>query len=113
MFSRKTISLIVFAGLVFAVLFEVRLPLDFSGVETIQVRDPDIEAAFRRCYDEQDEEMHRAVFATIDNPDVQKEMIITNRENIALDCRQRFPEKILTVEREVATNLIDLAPRFW
>lgn len=106
-------SFIALVGLIFAVLFEISLPLNFARVESVEVPDPAVEAGFGRCYKERDEEMHRAVFATIDNPDVQKEMIITNRENIARECRQRFPKKMLTVERDVATNLIDLTPRFW
>ena len=94
-------------------LFEVRLPLNFARIEAVQAPDPDVEAEFWRCYEERDEAMHRAVFGAIDNPDVQKEMISTNRENIARECRQRFPEEMIRVERAVATNLVDLKPRFW
>lgn len=94
-------------------LFEVRLPLDFARIEFVQVPDPDVEAEYGRCYEERDAAMHRAVFDAIDNPDVQKEMISTNREKIARECRQRFPEQMITVDKEVATNLVNLKPRFW
>lgn len=57
--------------------------------------------------------MHRAVFAAIDNPDVQKEMISTNRDRIASECRQQFAEMTVTIERDVELNLVDLKPRFW
>ena len=87
--------------------------MEFGGTETVTSLDPDAEAEYIRCYEERDKEMHRAVFAAIDNPDVQKEMISTNRDRIAIECRQRFPEKMISVEREVSLNLIDLKPRFW
>lgn len=106
-------SFIALVGLIFAVLFEISLPLNFARVESVEVPDPEVEAAFGLCYAEKDEEMHRAVFAAIDNPDVQKEMINTNRQNISRECRQRFPETMITVEREVAMNLVDIKPRFW
>jgi hypothetical protein len=111
--GKKIISLLASAGLLMIVFYEISLPLEFASVETIQMPDPDTEAAFARCYAEKDREMHEAVFGAIDNPDVQKEMISTNRDLIAGECRQRFPDQLITVERDIPSNLIELKPRFW
>ena len=109
----KIISFLALAGLLIIVFYEISLPLEFARMETIQIPDPDAEAAYDRCYAEKDREMHEAVFGAIDNPDVQKEMISTNRERIASDCRQLHPERMTTIERELESNLIVLMPRFW
>jgi hypothetical protein len=111
--SSKTITLFAFVGLIFIVFYEVSLPLEWAVVEHVQMPDPDTEAVYRRCYAEKDEAMHQAVFGAIDNPDVQKEMISTNRDRIASECRQRYPDKMITVERDVESNLIELKSRFW
>ena len=99
--------------LVLVALFEISLPLDFGGIEVVQAPDPVVEEDYAACYQEKDEEMHRAVFGAIDNPDVQKEMISTNREGIARECRQLFPQEFITVEQQTPLNLIDLKPRLW
>ena len=111
--SSKTILIFAFVGLVFIAFYEVSLPLEWAGVESVQMPDPDTEAEYRRCYEEKDAAMHQAVFGAIDNPDVQKEMISTNRDRISIECRQRHPENTITVERDVESNLIELKPRFW
>ena len=111
--SKKIISFIALVGLIIIVLYEINLPLEFAHVEALQISDPEVEAEFSRCYDEKDVEMHAAVFGAIDNPDVQKEMISTNRERIARECRQRFPEQLIMIERDVPSNLVELKPRFW
>ena len=113
LFSKNIFSLAAFIGLIFIVTFEVSMPMDFGGIVTVQAPDTAVEAEYARCYEDKDQEMHRAVFAAIDNPDVQKEMISTNRDRIASECRQRFPEIMISVERDVSSNLIDLKPRFW
>lgn len=113
MISKKTITLVLIVALVLVALFEITLPLEFGGIELVQVPDPVVEENYAACYQEKDEEMHRAVFGAIDNPDVQKEMISTNRERIAGECRQSYPQKMITAEQQTPLNLIDLKPRLW
>ena len=111
--SKKAITLFLILALVLVALFEISLPLDFGGVEVIQAPDPVVEENYAACYQEKDGEMHRAVFGAIDNPDVQREMISTNRERIARECRQSYPQKMITAEQQTPLNLIELKPRLW
>lgn len=111
--TRGIVGVIGSVAVLLIALFEVTFPLDAgSGYETA-LADPVVEADYMRCYREKDLEMHRAVFDTIDNPDVQKEMISTNRERIATECRELFPEKMITVREPARFNIVDLKPRFW
>lgn len=110
---RRTIVLAIAVFLAIFVLFEVTFPFDIASSYETEVPDPAVEADYERCYQEKDKEMHRRVFATVDNPDVQKEYILTNRERIAHECRDQFPERLITVRQSSRFNLVDLKPRFW
>jgi hypothetical protein len=104
------------AGLAIVILpglFEVTIPLDVAPARDVQIPDPAVEAEYSSCYQEKDRAMHRAAFGTIDNPDVQKEFISSNRVHIARDCRLEFPEQLITVQEPPRFNLVDLEPRFW
>jgi hypothetical protein len=110
---RRTIGLAISVFLAILVFFEVTFPFDISSSYETKVPDPAVEADYERCYQEKDKEMHRRVFATVDNPDVQKEYISTNREQIARECREQFAERLITVRQPSRFNLVDLKPRFW
>ena len=109
----RTIGYLLLAGIVTLVLFRVRFVFDFALPQDIEVADPAIEAAFESCYREQDHDIHVAAFGTIDNPDVQKEYISSNRARAERDCRSRHPAKKMTVAAPFRFNLVDLEPRFW
>ena len=93
----------------FFVLFEVDVGAD--GDE--RTPDPLVEAAFDACYAEKDDEIHTTAFGTIDNPDVQKEFITSNRARAVAECRELHPERLITVEKENAVFGVSLTPRFW
>lgn len=109
----KILQLVILAMILVFVFFEVSFPLDIAPAAEARVPDPTIEAEFERCYAERDREVHRTAFSTIDNPDVQKEFISTNRERIAGECRKSNPERLITVQEPSRFNLVDLNPRFW
>lgn len=95
------------------ILYEVDFIFDIAGASQTQVADPAIEAAYEQCYAEKDDEIHATAFGTIDNPDVQKEFITSNRAQAATECRTLHPESIITIEDPGRFNLVDLTPRFW
>ena len=102
---------VVLAGLF--LLFDVDFVLDVSGSRESRIADPAIEAQYEACYAARDDEIHATAFGTIDNPDVQKEYITSNRARAAAECRALHPESIMTVVEPARFNLVDLAPRFW
>lgn len=104
---------ILMALIVVFSFYEVTVNLDIASARTVQLPDPEVEAEYLRCYQEQDEAMHRSVFGTVDNPDVQREMISTNRERIVDECRQKFAEQLITLQVPSRFNLVNLKPRFW
>lgn len=109
----KTIGLAALLGIATFVLFDVSFPFDISPSHETEIPDPSVEAQYRDCYQRKDQEMHEVAFGTIDNPDVQKEFISTNRERIARECRQAIPEQLITIDEPSRFNLVDLKPRFW
>ena len=113
MTTGKTFWLAASVVIVMFALFDVSFPLDVASPHDVEVPDPATEAEYQRCYKERDEALHHLAFSTIDNPDVQKEFIITNREKIARECRGLIPEQVITVREPSRFNIIDLKPRFW
>lgn len=100
--------LVVVVFLLFDVSFDpvLRLPAE------VEKPDPAREALFAACLEARDREIHRRAFATIDNPDVQREYITAHRETAREDCRREFPVRTTTVREPFRFNLIDLEPRF-
>ena len=93
-------------------LFEVRVNFQFSLAGEKSELDAGQEARYAACYAERDREIHDVAFGTIDNPDVQKLYISSNRELAATECRLLFPEQRITVEQPFRFNLVDLRFRF-
>lgn len=100
------INAVLIAVVLLVVLFEVSV----SPSITREVVDPAVEAQYAACYHEKDDEIHDTAFGTIDNPDVQKEYITSNRARAAAECRALFPESTTTVEEPGGFSL---RPRFW
>ena len=111
--TRKITLFLVGAGILMFALFDVRFVFDVSTGCEREVPDPGVEAAYARCYEQKDEEIHATAFGTIDNPDVQKEYITSQRAIAARDCRRDHPLTMVVVETPVRFNIVDLSPRFW
>jgi hypothetical protein len=63
-----------------------------SSSQPIEVADPRQDALFRACVAERDREIHSKTFSSIDNPDVQREILATEKERAIRECREKFPE---------------------
>lgn len=112
--KRKHLILITLAALVGTfVLFDVRFRYEFALPATLTTNDPEVEARFSACFTEKDDEIHARAFGTIDNPDVQKEFITSNRAIARRECRELYPAREMTTETPFRFNLVDLQPRFW
>lgn len=109
---RIIVAIAVFLAGLF-LLFDVDFVMDIAGPAESQIADPEVEARYQACYAARDEEIHTTAFGTIDNPDVQKEFITSNRARAAAECRALHPESIITVIEPPRFNLVDLTPRFW
>jgi len=101
MAKGKIISALVLTAILAAVLIEV----DISTSTITEVADPEVEAQYQSCYQEKDKEIHATAFGTIDNPDVQKEFITTNRARAAAECRDLNPESVIRVEEPGGVRL--------
>jgi len=109
----KLIWFLALAGIFTFVLFEVNFVLDFGENEMKEAPDTAAELAFENCYLKKDDEIHATAFRTIDNPDVQKEFISSNRAVANSECREQYPRVMVPAEQKSGFNLIDLQPRFW
>lgn len=77
--------------------------------ETLDIKQ---ESLFEDCVDERDRLIHAETFGAIDNPDVQREILIAEKERAVSDCRQIFPENRVTISEPFYFNLIDLTFRY-
>ena len=111
--TRKIILFLVAAGILMFALFDMRFVFDISMGSEREVPDPGVEAAYARCYEQKDEEIHETAFGTIDNPDVQREFITSERAIARRACRAQHPETLIVVEDPARFRLIELTPRFW
>ncbi len=75
MSKARKISAVLIAVVLLLVLFEASV----SPSITREVADPAAEARYAACWQEKDDEIHDTAFGMIDNPDVQKEFITSNR----------------------------------
>lgn len=110
---RRIIVVAIAAALLLVLLYDVRFVFDVSSASTREVSDPAVEEAFTACYEDRDEAIHETAFATIDNPDVQREFITAERAAARRECRERFPAATLVIEEPARFNIVDLTPRFW
>ena len=112
--KRKSLFVVLGALLATAVLFfEISINIEFALPGKRTVADLEQEARYEACYATRDDEIHTTAFGTIDNPDVQKEFITSNRAIAVRDCREQYPEQTMTEKTPFRFNLVDLEPRFW
>ena len=109
----RLIGWAVVAGIVLLALYDVDFVFDIAMPGEAKMPDPAIEAAYQGCYETRDDDIHSTAFGTIDNPDVQKEFITTQRAIATRECRQRHPQTMVSVETPGRFNVVDLSPRFW
>ena len=84
----------------------------FAPARTVEETDAVQEDRYRSCVAERDAVIHEETFATIDNPDVQREVLATRKERAARDCREAFPARTVMVEEPLRFNLVDLEFRW-
>ena len=97
---------------VFLVLFDIDINPDIAASGETQQIDSEQEARYDACVDEKDRLVHAETFAYVDNPDVQREMLTTRKEQIVSECRDKFPETRVTVTTPYRFNLLDVNFRF-
>jgi hypothetical protein len=105
---KKLLVVFFVMTLLLLVLFRVEFDFQFSMPEDIEVPDAGQEALYQQCVDERDAEIHRVVFGTIDNPDVQREILSTQKDIAKAECRREYPERMTTERRPFRLKLIDL-----
>jgi hypothetical protein len=107
---------IVFSvGALFAVvvvLFDIDLNPQFAMSSETEQMDQEQEASFNACVDEKDRLVHAETFAGVDNPDVQREMLMARKEQLVRECRVEFPETRVTVITPFRFNLLDVKFRY-
>ncbi|MDZ7642993.1 MAG: hypothetical protein U5K76_01410 [Woeseiaceae bacterium] len=103
----RAMRLLVITAAVVVALFDVTFAPRFSLPRTIEQADPDQEARFEACFEQRDAAIHAEAFGTIDNPDVQRDFINRHRETARRECRQRFPERTITVDAPLDVNVLD------
>lgn len=109
---KKILWISIGAIVALLALFEVRFDPQFSLPGESQKPALDQEARYAACYADRDREIHDVAFGTIDNPHVQKLYIKNNRDEAAVECRQQFPERLITVDEPFRFNVFDLRLRF-
>lgn len=93
-------------------LFDVSVAPRWQLPGEVRLPDAEQEARYSACFDEADQRIHETAFGTIDNPDVQREFIATQRDKARAACRRQFPERFTTQSLPFEFNLVDLEFRY-
>lgn len=110
--KKETVLPVTALLLVIVVLFDIELNPELTMSRESQQLDAEQEARFDTCVDENDRLVHAETFRNVDNPDVQRELLMTRKEQIVRDCRQKYPEIQVTVREPFRFNLLDVKFRY-
>lgn len=111
--TGKRLAYTAIAGLlVLLLLFDVSFAPRFALPRDVTRPDPGQEGRYSACVEARDAAIHERAFGTIDNPDVQKLYIAAEREKARAECRERFPERLVTTREPFRFNLLDFELRF-
>lgn len=109
---KNVAAVLAVALLLLFLFFEVRFDFQISMPREIVELDAEQEARYLRCVEERDADIHRTAFATIDNPDVQKEYLAAQKVEAQLVCRVDFPAIRTTSSQSFRIKVVDLEYRF-
>ncbi len=111
--TKKTAVISVTALLiVILILFDIDIEPKFSLPRDVETLDLEQETRFQSCVDERDRFIHAETFGTIDNPDVQREILATEKDKAVRECRGLYPEYRVTSSEPFHFNIIDLKFRY-
>lgn len=111
--AKTFVGLIVVSIALLFLLYEVQPDFVFSLPGETEQIDATQEALYAQCYGLRDKQLHDIAFATIDNPDVQKEFINTSRARATDECREKFPQHLVTVRQPLVVKILAIKPRYW
>ncbi len=94
------------------ILFEVDVNLQFTLPKVTNQINNEQEIHYLNCIEARDKIIHEQTFTTIDNPDVQREVLITLKEKAIVECREKFPQIYSETHQSFNFNLIDLKYRY-
>ena len=78
----------------------------------VEILDSVQESRFDACLLQRDRLIHAETFGNIDNPDVQREILLTEKERAASACREIFPEMQITIREPFHFSVIEFEFRF-
>jgi hypothetical protein len=110
--KKESVLLVAVAFAVALILFDIDFNPELAMSREIQQLDSAQEARFSACVDEKDGVVHGEIFGNVDNPDVQREMLMTRKEQLVRACRDKFPETRVTVREPFRFNLLDVKFRY-
>ena len=97
---------------VILVLFDIGINPQFSMPRETEQADAEQEAQFHECVERKDRAVHAETFGNVDNPDVQREMLMTRKERVVSECRDEFPEIRMSIMEPFRFNVIDIKFRY-
>ena len=110
--NKETVLSVAVALAIALILFDIDINPELAMSRESQQLDEAQESRFNACVEEKDNLVHAEVFGDGDNPDVQREMLMTRKENLVRTCRDESPEPWLTVREPFRFNLLDVKFRY-
>lgn len=109
---KKVLVIAAAALLVLLLFFEVDVDLRFRLPQTVAKPDEAQEARYEACVEDFDRSVHAEAFATIDNPDVQREVLYRRMQEAKALCREQYPEITTSVRVPFDFKVFDLTWRY-
>jgi hypothetical protein len=110
--KKESVLSVAVAFAIALILFDIDINPELARSREIQQLDAAQETRFNACVEEKDNLVHAEVFGDVDNPDVQREMLMTRKEQLVRMCRDEFPEIRVTVREPFRFNLLDVEFRY-
>ena len=109
---RRLIFLLPLVIIIGTIFFETEVNIFVTLPKKIEKSDLDQENLFLECVNAKDKIIHAQTFSSIDNPDVQREVLSAKKNQALLECRDIYPVKMTVINQSFEINIFDFKYRY-
>ena len=109
---KKLIFLLLSIVIIGVLFFEIETNVRFAFPKKIEILDSSQELIYLKCVEARDKIIHAQTFSSIDNPDVQREVLSARKNQALAECRGLHPAKMVEINQAFEVNIFDLKYRY-
>ena len=109
---KKLIFLLLSIVIIGVFFFEIETNVRFAFPKKIEILDSSQELIYLKCVEARDKIIHAQTFSSIDNPDVQREVLSARKNQALAECRGLHPAKMVEINQSFEVNIFDFKYRY-